>query len=337
LICVGKHPIMVAMKKKKILVTGGAGYIGSHTVKKLLEDGYEAFVIDNLSTGNKKLLQGTNFLEADIADIDKVEEILKSFKPDAVIHFSASKDAAESVAEPAIYFGNNVAKTIIFLDMLLKFDVKNIIFSSTAAVYGDVQKFPITEDFSLKPTNPYGLSKLMIEQVLLEYKNAYGLKPMIFRYFNAGGADSTGKLGNMYPDPKDVVSMVMKAASGEIPRFEIYGTDYDTRDGSCIRDIIHVEDLAAAHVLGLEKLLGAGVTGIYNLGSEQGYSIREIVETAKELTGVDFPVVDTNRRAGDIVVSIASSEKAKRDLGWQAKYNLEDIISSAWNWHEKNL
>lgn len=319
----------------RILVTGGAGYIGSHTVKRLLNEGYEVFVVDNLSTGSEKLLQNKNFSKCDISDTRRLDEIFKDFRPHAVIHFAASKDAPESVSNPEKYFRNNVSGTLDLLSVMLKNEVKNIIFSSTAAVYGDVQEWPITEAFPTSPTNPYGLSKLMIEQILLEYQKAYSLRPIIFRYFNAGGADSDGEIGNLYPNSRDVISMVIKAAKEEIPKFEIYGSDYDTKDGTCIRDIIHVEDLAEAHVLGLEGLLNDGLVGTFNLGSENGYSIREIVEETKKITKNDFMVAESPRRSGDIVVSIASSEKAKRELGWKPKRGLSDIILSAWNWAKK--
>lgn len=323
---------MLAMNKRRILVTGGAGYIGSHTVKKLLKSGYDVFVIDDLSTGNETLLMTEKFQRVDIADASEVQRILNSFKPDAVIHFAASKDAPESMSDPEKYYKNNVVKSIQFFSILKEFGVKKIIFSSTAAVYGDVHEFPITEDFQTKPTNPYGFTKLVLENILLDYQKAYGFEPLIFRYFNAGGADMEGGLGNLYPNPKDVISVITKVANGKAAKFEILGTDYDTRDGSCIRDIIHVDDLAEAHVLGLKALLEQGKTGVYNLGSQQGYSIREIVEATKKITESNFEVIESDRRAGDIVVSIASSEKANKELGWFSKYTLADIISSAWNW-----
>jgi len=325
------------MQKYKVLVTGGAGYIGSHTVKQLIGGGHEVFVIDNLSTGSKRLLLNDNFLQADIDDREKVESVLKSFSPDAVIHFAASKEAPESVLDPEKYYLNNVVGSLKLFESLRKFGVDNIIFSSTAAVYGDVQTSPITEGFETKPTNPYGETKLVLENALLDYSRAYGFKPLIFRYFNAGGADVDGRLGNLYPNSSDVISVVIKAASGRIKQFEIYGTDYETKDGTCIRDIIHVDDLARAHVAGLLKLMTEGKTGIYNLGSEQGYSIREIVATTKRVTGKEFDVIDGPRRSGDIVTSIASSKKAYEELGWKPKHGIEDIVRTAWEWHEKNI
>jgi UDP-glucose 4-epimerase len=205
-------------------------------------------------------------------------------------------------------------------------NVNNLIFSSTAAVYGDVGKAPIEEDFELKPTNPYGMSKLMVEEILDEYRKAGKLKSISFRYFNVGGTDSEGEIGNLYPNPTDVISVLLETAAGKRPQFEIFGTDYETKDGSCVRDLIHVEDLASAHVKGLEKLLAEGVTGVFNLGSESGYTIRELVDMAEKVTGKNFKVVEVGRRPGDIIISIASSEKAKRILGWEPTKTLEDIL-----------
>lgn len=325
------------LMKYRILVTGGAGYIGSHTVKKLKINGYEIRIIDDLSTGSKQLVDKGELFVGDIADSVFVKNTIKDFMPDAVIHFAASKDAAESVSKPNKYFQNNTAKSIVFFNALVECGVKNIIFSSTAAVYGDVQKFPITEDFAVAPINPYGISKHMIESVLLEYQKTLGIKPIILRYFNAGGADPDGALGNLYPESKDVVSIIMAVASKQDGLFVINGTDYDTRDGSCIRDIIHVDDLADAHVAALDRLLGDGLTGTYNLGSQNGYSIKEIVDIAKEVTGKNFMVKSGPRREGDIVVSIASSRKAKEELGWEAKLGLKDILKSAWDWQQKGV
>lgn len=316
----------------KILVTGGAGYIGSHTVKKLLSNGYEVVVVDDLSTGNKDAVSGAELVIGDFSDKKLITRVINEHHPNAVIHFAASKDAAESVSRPDKYFENNTAKTINFLNTIMSFGIKNVIFSSTAAVYGDVQKYPITEDFPVKPTNPYGESKAMVEKVLLEYQKALGLMPIILRYFNAGGAGPELDLGNRYPNPQDVVSVLMKVATGQKESFSIFGTDYDTRDGSCVRDIVHVDDLAEAHVLALEVLLTKGKTGVYNLGSENGFTVREIVETTQKVTSKKIKTIEAPRREGDIVVSIASSAKAQKELGWCPKHSLRDIIETAYRW-----
>lgn len=318
-----------------ILVTGGAGYIGSHTIKKLKKLGYNVIVLDDLSTGNKQLVSGAKLIIGDIADTELLDRVLSEYKPEGVIHFAASKDAAESVEKPEKYFLNNTAKSIIFLDKLIEHCVNNVVFSSTAAVYGEVSSEPVTEEVSAEPVNPYGLSKLMIEKVLAEYHKTFGLKYISFRYFNVAGADPDGELGNLYPEPKDVTSVLMDCASTG-KDFVIRGNDYDTNDGTAIRDLIHVDDLAEAHILGLGELIKHDISGIYNLGSENGYSVKEMAEATKKITGVNFRTVSGPRRDCDISISIASSAKAKKNLGWSAKHDLNDILETAWKWKQKN-
>ncbi|MDP4126292.1 MAG: UDP-glucose 4-epimerase GalE [Bacillota bacterium] len=320
----------------KILVTGGAGYIGSHTVKKLLGSGYsDITVIDDLSTGEKtRIPSGVTFVEGDFADRELLGSLFES-GVDTVIHFAASKVAPESVTEPEKYYDNNVAKSIILLEQCIKNDVKNFIFSSSAAVYGDVQGFPITEEFETKPTNPYGWSKLMFEQVLRDSSLAHGLKHVSLRYFNAGGADPEGELGNNHEKGEDVISILMRTAKKN-GVFTIYGCDYRTKDGTCVRDLIHVSDLASAHVAALEYLHNGGESTVVNLGSEEGFTIRDIAERTKKITGSDFKIAEGDRRQGDIVVSIASSKKARDILKWKRNYSdIDNLIRTAWEWEKK--
>lgn len=323
--------------EKIILVTGGAGYIGSHTVKELLKSGRQNIVVvDDLSTGDvSKVAKGATFVEGDFADSKILTPILKS-GVETVIHFAASKVAPESVKNPEKYYENNVAKSIKLLKLCVKHDVKNFIFSSSAAVYGDVQDSPITEDFPTLPTNPYGWSKLMFEQILLDSSVAHPMKHVSLRYFNAGGADPEGELGNDHAKGEDVISILMRAAK-ENGSFTIMGTDYDTKDGSCVRDLVHVSDLAAAHVNALQYLERGGDSTTVNLGSERGFSVREIVELTKKVTSSDFTIVEGARREGDIVVSIASSTLAKDKLGWaKQNSNMQTIIETAWKWENEN-
>jgi UDP-glucose 4-epimerase len=315
-----------------ILITGGAGYIGSHVVKELLKAGYsQIVVVDDLSTGVKSNIpKEVGFIEGDFGD----EGVLKkafSKKVDAVMHFAASKIAPESVKKPVDYYENNVAKSITLLDYCQKNRVSSFIFSSSAAVYGDVQSFPITEDFATTPTNPYGWSKLMFEQTLKDSAEAYGFEYASLRYFNAGGADPEGGLGNNHQKGEDVISILMCAAS-QGTDFTIMGTDYKTKDGTCVRDLIHVSDLARAHIDALSYLREGGKSIIVNLGSEEGYTVREIAEKVKTCTGSNFRIINGPKRSGDIEVSIASSALAKEVLSWRPAYSLDDIVATAWDW-----
>jgi UDP-glucose 4-epimerase len=323
-------------EKKIILVTGGAGYIGSHTVKELISSGYDnVVVVDDLSAGyQNRIPEGVDFIRGDFADTAVLDRAFEG-GVQAVLHFAASKLAPESVESPEKYYENNVAKSITLLNYCLEKDVKHFIFSSSAAVYGDVEGFPITEDFSTVPTNPYGRTKLMIEQALTDYSVAHSMKHVSLRYFNAGGADPEGMLGNDHAKGEDVVSILMRTAKNE-DSFTVFGTDYDTKDGTCVRDLIHVTDLATAHIDALKYLENGGDSITVNLGSEEGFTIREIAALTNDITGRNFSVIEGPRREGDIIVSIASSDKAKNTLGWNKKYSdIRTLIETAWSWEKK--
>lgn len=322
-----------------ILVTGGAGYIGSHTVQALLAEGHKVVVYDDLMKGHVDALPENNdkakFFLGDIADREFVTSVIKEEKIDAVVHFAAASLVGESQTHPALYYNNNVAGTLALVDVLIATGVKKLVFSSTAAVYGEPDITPITEAAALHPTNVYGRTKLMIEQLLADYSAAYGLNYVALRYFNAAGAIASGLIGEDHEPETHLIPLILQTALGQRPAIAIYGTDYPTSDGTCIRDYVHVCDLADAHVLALKHLLAGGTSRVYNLGSEQGYSVREIIATAKQVTGIDFPVQEQARRSGDPAVLIASSKKIRNELQWQPKQStITSIISSAWEWHQ---
>jgi len=321
-------------KLKNILVIGGAGYIGSHMVKMLVEKGYNVIVYDNLSTGYKDLVKVDNFIEGDLADRAKLYETFETYNIDAVMHFAAFIEVAESVRNPSKYYNNNVSNVINLLDVMVEYNVNYFIFSSSAAVYGQPEKVPISEEQKLKPINPYGKTKLMVEKMLVDYETAYDLKYTCFRYFNASGADESAKIGEKHDPETHLIPLVLKTALGERDKIYIFGSDYNTRDGSCIRDYIHVNDIARAHLLGLERLMEGGSSEVFNLGSGEGYSVKEVINKSKEITAKDFTVEETNRRSGDPAILIADSSKASNMLGWQPQYNLDDIISTARKWHK---
>lgn len=322
------------------LVTGRAGYIGSHTVKELLQAGYGVTVLDNLSRGHKavaQLLPEAEFVWGDIADRELVGGLLRSRRIEAVLHFAALSLVGESVADPALYYRNNVVKGLALLEAVWEAGVPYFILSSTAAVYGEPVQVPITENHPLVPTNPYGAAKLAFEEALKWYGAAYGLKYLSLRYFNAAGADPAGDLGEDHRPETHLIPAVLQAALGLRRTAEIFGTDYPTPDGTCIRDYIHVADLAAAHVLALKALENGHPSGVYNSGNEWGTSVREVIETARRVTGRDFPVVEGARRPGDPAVLIASSRRIKEALGWRPRYgDLETIVRTAWEWHQKH-
>ncbi len=317
----------------KILVTGGAGYIGSHVVKLLGKKGYEILVLDNLSTGHKEAVLYEDLKVTDLSNKDELKQILQEFKPDAVMHFAAAIEVAESIENPAKYYRNNTVNTLNLLEAMIENGIKNFIFSSTAAVYGMPEEIPVKEDAPLAPINPYGQSKAFVEKILQNFNKAYGLNYVSLRYFNASGASPDGEIGESHNPETHLIPLVLKTAKEERKSIKIFGTDYPTPDGTAIRDYIHVMDLAEAHLLALDYLNETKKSDVFNLGYGHGYSVREVVDTAKKVTGIDFPVEETDRRPGDPAVLIADSTKAKQTLNWKPKYDdLEFIIKTAWNW-----
>ena len=318
-----------------VLVTGGAGYIGSHAVRELLAAGHGVVVYDSLVKGHRGAVpDGVPFVKADIRNAAVLAETFEVFPVDAVMHFAAASEVGESMANPAKYYQDTVAATLSLLDALRKAKIKKIVFSSTAAVYGEPESCPIREDASLKPTNVYGRTKLIIEGMLADFAMAYGFSYVALRYFNAAGALSAGGVGEDHTPESHLIPLILKTALGQREAISVYGTDYPTPDGTCIRDYIHVTDLATAHVLALEHLLAGGGPRTYNLGSQTGFSVREVIDKAKQVTGVEFPVVEAPRRAGDPAVLVASSAKFQMDFPWQPRYSdLDAILRTAWDWH----
>ena len=321
-----------------ILVTGGAGYIGSHTLMALLKKNEEFIVIDNLVTGHKEAVRGGKFYCGDLRDEDFLDRVFRENEIDTVIHFAAYSLVGESVKDPIKYYNNNVRGTISLLNCMKKHGVKNIVFSSTAAVYGEPENIPILEENSTIPTNPYGESKLAIERLLNWANNAGDINYIALRYFNAAGAHESGIIGEAHNPETHLIPIVLETALGKRDKIIIFGDDYDTTDGTCIRDYIHVMDLAEAHLLALDKLKSGGKSGVYNLGNGEGFSVREVIEKARDVTGRNIPIEIGNRRLGDPAILVASSEKAKKELNWKPRYNdLEKIIEDAWIWHSKKL
>jgi len=318
-----------------ILVTGGAGYIGSHVLKALLKEGHRVITLDNLQKGYREAVTGGKFIEGDLADEKLLNKIMKEDEIEGVIHLAADSLVGESMEKPGKYYMNNFANGINLLQAMINNDVKNIVFSSTAAVYGEPDEIPIKENNKTEPTSTYGESKLFFEKALKRYDDTYGLKYASLRYFNAAGADPEGEIGEAHDPETHLIPIVLQTALGIRDKIYIFGDDYPTNDGSCIRDYIHVNDLAAAHVLALEALAEGKESSIYNLGNGEGYSVKEVIDTVKEVTGRDFEVEVSERRAGDPAVLIASSDKIQKELDWQPKYTeLEKIISTAWQWHK---
>jgi UDP-glucose 4-epimerase len=323
---------------KSVLVTGGAGYIGSHTVQALVERGYKVAVIDNLSTGHRAAVSPqAAFYQGDIADGELVRRIILENEIDAVVHFAAKSLVPESMRNPALYFHENTSKTLAFLSALLENGVKKFVMSSTAAVYGIPDVLPITEESAKAPINTYGKSKLMIEEALGWMEQAHDLRWIALRYFNACGAASDGSIGEDHTPESHLIPLILQTALGQREVFSITGTDYQTPDGTNIRDYIHVLDLAEAHIMALEGLERGVANGAFNVGSGHGYSVREIVEAAKKVTGIDFPVTEAPRRGGDPDSLVAHVDKIKEVLGFESKHSdLQTIIETAWNWHRNH-
>jgi UDP-glucose 4-epimerase len=329
----------MSSEKCTILVTGGAGYIGSHAVLALVAAGYEVVILDNLVYGHRDLVEKVlqvKLIQGDTSDRLLLSELFKSHDFAAVMHFSAYTYVGESVVNPDKYYRNNVIGTLVLLETMLAASVKKFIFSSTCATYGVPQYIPITEDHPQHPISPYGTTKLMIEQILADFDIAYGFKSVRFRYFNAAGANPDGLLGEDHNPESHLIPLVLLTALGKRESISIFGTDYPTADGTCIRDYVHVSDLADAHVLGLEHLLKGGDSEVFNLGNGNGFSVREVIAAAKEATGINIPVKECDRRAGDSSILIGSSEKAREILHWRPRYpSIQDIVVHAWQWHQK--
>ncbi|MEG0293398.1 UDP-glucose 4-epimerase GalE [Enterococcus sp.] len=318
-----------------ILVLGGAGYIGSHAVDQLIRKGYKVVVIDNLLTGHRASVhKDATFYEGDIRDKAFVTSVFEKETIEGVIHFAASSLVGESVEQPLKYFNNNVYGMQIVLEVMEAFDVKNIVFSSTAATYGEPEVSPIVETTPTNPKNPYGESKLMMEKMMKWCDGAYGMKYVALRYFNVAGAKSDAAIGEDHTPETHLVPIILQVALGQREALSIFGDDYDTPDGTCIRDYVHVEDLIAAHILALEYLKAGNESNVFNLGSNNGYSVKEMLDAAREVTGKDIPAIVAPRRAGDPASLVASSAKANEILGWKPEYtDVKKIIETAWNWH----
>jgi UDP-glucose 4-epimerase len=320
----------------KIFVTGGAGYIGSHVVKALGEAGHDLLIYDNLSTGHERAVLHGRLVRGDLADLPFVAETLTGFRPEAVMHFAASIQVEESVREPLAYYRNNVVNTLNLLESMREAGVGRFVYSSTAAVYGIPARIPVDEEAPLKPINPYGASKVIIEQVLADLAHAGDFRYAALRYFNVAGADPEGRIGQACSAPTHLITRALKTAKGEYPKLAVYGADYPTPDGTCIRDYIHVDDLAAAHLLALDRLMETAETAIMNCGYGHGYSVREVVAMAKKVTGIDFVAEETGRRAGDPPALVADSGLLRRLTGWQPRHDdLEFILRTAWEWERK--
>lgn len=321
----------------KILVTGGAGYIGSHIVRRLRDANHEVVIFDDLSAGYKEAIKGFNLIIGSLTDRAMLDKVFRENNFDSVIHLAGSIEAGESMINPKQFFENNLLCGLNLLEAMLTHNVKKIVFSSSASVYGEPEKMPIKETAPRNPSNSYGLSKLIFEQILDKYDDAYGLKSVSLRFFNAAGADPSGEIGEFHNPETHLIPLVMQTALGKKDSIKIYGTDYPTPDGTGIRDYVHVYDLADAHILAFEYLEKNNASEVFNLGNEKGFSVREIIDTAKKITGIDFPIIEAERRAGDPAKLCASSKKARKILGWNPKFDsIEQILQTAWNWHKNH-
>lgn len=317
----------------KVLVVGGAGYIGSHMVKQLALAGNNVITLDNLSYGYRDAVKYGEFIEGDLGDSSILDAIFQSGDIDAVMHFAGFIQVGESVIKPAMYYHNNVVNTHALLDAMLRHHVKNFIFSSTAAIFGEPEYTPIDEKHNKQPINPYGHSKLMIEQILDDYDRAYGLRATCLRYFNAAGADPDGELGERHIPETHLIPLILQAASGRREDIKVFGDDYATDDGTCVRDYIHINDLCDAHSLALHQMMQQDKSARYNLGNGKGFSVKQVIDVAKQVSGNDFKVTIEPRRAGDPAILVADATLANHQLNWQPKFaQLEDIVKTAWDW-----
>jgi UDP-glucose-4-epimerase GalE len=321
-----------------IVVAGGAGYIGSHMVRMLLESGYHPVVVDNLATGHGEAVRDATFRQGDIGDAAFMAPLLREFEPQCVMHFAAASLVGESMTAPGKYWRNNLVQTLGLLDTMLECGVKQFIFSSTAAVYGNPVEVPITEQHPQRPINPYGNSKLAVETALQDYSSAYGLRSITLRYFNAAGAHPDGTLGERHEPETHLIPLVLQVASGRREFISRFGSKFPTTDGSCVRDYIHVQDLCTAHLLALKKLGEGAQTTVYNLGNGNGHSVNEVIEAARRVTGHPIPLRDDPPRAGDPPVLVADASRARAELGWVPQYaDIETIIAHAWQWEQKGM
>lgn len=319
------------------LIIGGAGYIGSHVVKALLEQGNDVVILDNLSKGHCEAMTGGDFILGDLGDPALLGDIFTSRKINCVMHFAAFSLVGESVKKPLTYYQNNTVKTANLLMAMQEYRIDRFILSSTAAVYGEPAHFPILETDPTKPTNPYGRSKLFIEKMLKDCDSAYGLKYTSLRYFNAAGADASGEIGEDHRPETHLIPLVLQVALGQRESIKVFGTDWATPDGTCIRDYIHVTDLAEAHLLAAQRLMDGGKSAVYNLGCQTGYSVRQIIDIARKVTGHPIPATEAGRRPGDPARLVASSNNIKEELGWIPRFDdPEKIIATAWKWHQKH-
>ena len=325
------------LKGRRVLVTGGAGYIGSHVVKALGEAGAKILVYDNLSTGNAAAVLHGDLVVGDLADRAALDRAIGAFQPEAVIHFAAFIEVGESVRDPLKYYRNNTLNGLNLLEALAGAGVSNFIFSSTAAVYGEPDTIPVGEATPLAPINPYGASKMMTERLLTDLAAADpSFRYVALRYFNVAGADPRSRIGQDYKNPTHLITRALKTALGVYPQLGIFGRDYPTPDGTCIRDYIHVDDLASAHLVALQSLLGGGASAVYNCGYGHGSSVAEVVEVARKVTGVAFATVDEPRRQGDPPALVARCDRLRTDLGWRPRFDsLEYIVQTAWDWERR--
>jgi UDP-glucose 4-epimerase len=317
-----------------VLITGGAGYVGSHVLRRLRADGVPCVVLDNLSRGHRELVVDADLVVGDIADGALVRQIIGDYRVSSVMHFAAYAYVGESTASPLMYYANNVAATVTLLRAMVESQVKTIVFSSTCATYGVPEAIPITEDHPQRPINPYGMTKLMVERILQDADRAHGVRAVVLRYFNAAGADPSGAIGEWHEPETHLIPLALQVAAGHRDAVEIYGTDYPTADGTCVRDYIHVVDLAQAHVLGMRYLESGHPSAVFNLGNGSGFSVQQVIDSVEKVTGRPVPSKVAPRRPGDPPTLVGSADRARRGLGWTPRFDtLEAIVETAWTWH----